>query len=108
MLLHVGGKIPVFCTEILDATDLIANEVLRELTDWKLLGEELGLKQYQICEIEEDNRLYENRRRAMWRKWFDAEERACWERIVIALVNLHQQNRAVRLAKNYGLDVSGT
>lgn len=108
-MFHIGGKTPVYrtCTEIDDASELIANEVLQELTDWKLLGEELGLKQYQLYEIHEDNRLYENRRRAMWRKWFDGEERGCWERIITALVNIRQRNRALRLAKNCGLDLPG-
>ena len=104
----IGGKNLESCTGIHDARYLIANIVLRGLTDWKLLGEELGLEPYQLQEIPEDNRSYESRRRAMWRKWFDGEEKACWERIITALVNLDEQNKAARLATSLGLDFSGT
>ena len=107
-LFGIGEKNLESCTRIHDARYLIANTVLKELTDWKLLGEELGLKQYQLQEIQEDNRYYESRRRAMWRKWFDGEEKACWERIITALVNLDEQNKAARLATSLGLDFSGT
>lgn len=103
----IGGKNLESCTRIPNARHLIVNAVLKELTDWKLLGEELGLEQYRLQEIWEDNRSYESRRRAMWRKWFDGEEKACWERILAALVNLDEQNRAARLATSLGLDFSG-
>jgi len=107
-LFGIGGKNLESCTRIPDARYLIANTVLKELTDWKLLGEELGLEQYRLQEIQEDNRSYESRRRAMWRKWFDGEEKACWERIITALVNLDEQNKAAGLATSLGLDFSGT
>ena len=107
-LFGIGGKNLESCTRIHDARHLTASTVLKELTDWKLLGEELGLEQYRLQEIQEDNRSYESRRRAMWRKWFDGEEKACWERILAALVNLDEQNKAARLATSLGLDFSGT
>jgi len=107
-LFGIGEKNLESCTRIRDAKHLIANRVLKELTDWKLLGEELGLEQYRLQEIREDNQSYESRRRAMWRKWFDGEEKACWERIITALINLDEQNRAARLAISLGLPFSGT
>ena len=42
-------------------------EELKQVTDWKVLGEELGMEAYRLEQIESDNSSNEHKKREMLR-----------------------------------------
>ena len=92
------------CNEIHDAKKLIS--ALKDVSNWKELGSQLGMSGEQLDSIESDHEDVEMRKRAMLRTWFDhmaQQGKACWQRVVNALILMKQTNLAKKVAQQGGI-----
>lgn len=87
------------CTEISDIKLLLAS--LKEVTQWKQLGTELGIPLVAVDEIDNDNLDTENKKRSLVRKWFNRHEKVCWEDVVAALKALDHIKLAKKVADKH-------
>ena len=84
------------CHEITDVRDL--THALKNISDWKTLGYELGVPEVIIESIEIDERGAENKRRALLRKWYNLQHHnPCWQFVTDALMHIGQNHLATKI-----------
>jgi hypothetical protein len=109
--MHVDlGSYPLFplsvlfavCNVIHNVKDLIS--ALKEFSNWKDLGSQLDMSGEHLDSIETEHQDVELRKRAMLRAWFDSRPgRACWHKILNALIIMKQTKLAKKIAKTNGV-----
>ena len=92
-------KLDSECHRIKD--ERVVRDSLSTVSDWKVLGQELRLPQKSIDEIDIDNQKAEHKRREIIHKWFDYQEKPCWEAVVGALKRMALNNLANQIAEKY-------
>ena len=77
------------------------------MSNWYQLGIKLGLKPYQLKQIEEKTTTdIEHRKIEMYDLWLRTTPEASWNHIVTALREMEEKTTAERIQQNYG--VTGT
>ena len=79
---------------------------LKDFQNWKELGSQLGVSGEQLDSIESEHEDVEMRKRAMLRTWFDhvaQQGKACWHRVINALIIMKQPDLAKKVAKHGGV-----
>ena len=89
------------CTEIKEVRLLC--RALKEFSQWKQLGTELGISQAKMDMIENDNVDTESRKQALLQMWFDKHDKVCWEALISALKAMDQVKLAKKVADEYGV-----
>ena len=89
------------CTEIKEVRLLC--RALKEFSQWKQLGTELGISQAKMDMIENDNGDTESRKQALLQMWFDKHDKVCWEVLISALKAMDQVKLAKKVADEYGV-----
>ena len=83
------------CHEITNVKDL--KDALSTITEWQILGEELGVPRNKLEAIEADKKGVELKLRAVLEAWYDLQpDNPCWETVTDALESMDK----VRLASN--------
>ena len=81
--------------EITNVKDL--KDALSTITEWQILGEELGVPRNKLEAIEADKKGVELKLRAVLEAWYDLQpHNPCWETVTDALESMDK----VRLASN--------
>ena len=82
---------------------------LKDFSRWRELGSKLRMPEEQLASIEADDSLKDSelKKRAMLRKWIEREHarvgRACWFRLVDALIALKEIGMARDIARANGI-----
>ncbi len=71
--------------------DLIV--ALREVSDWRSLGENLRVEPEKLKAIEQELEEMEQKKRATIRAWFEGQQVACWEEILRALQSTAKESK---------------
>ena len=90
------------CTEVKSLK--VVRDELKEISEWKIFGQDLGLDETLIDQIDKDEHTVEDKRRSVIKKWFKGSEHSCWEDIVGALMGMKDVKLATHIAKKYGVD----
>ena len=78
----------------------LTNE-LKNVNIWKTLGQELGLKQATLEQVDLDHRNIPDRRNDMIDRWFKFKPDAAWEDVVLALRNMDDNRTAKTIEEKY-------
>lgn len=92
----------VKCGEIREVGQLFAE--LQEITNWRILAEDLGVSVATIDSIEEDYRRLEIKKRESLRAWFKESQQPRWGHVIRVLVKMKQIRTAKGIAKKYGCE----
>ena len=84
------------CTVIANATQ-VHRAIENDISDWKMLGEELGINPTELDRIGRDQHGEQSRLRETIRVWQDRvpEDEFCWEKLIDALKSM----KMIRVAK---------
>ena len=85
-------------------TDGVTKELLddlKELKDWYLFGEVVGVPQAQLMAIQIDGRTTKERKRLMLRRWIRLE-RPSWSKIISSLFKCGLTHLGWQLAEKHG------
>ena len=99
LALHALG-----CTVIDDYMKVI-QDIEKDLSDWKLLGEELGIKPTVLDRINRDQHGERSKLRETVREWQRRvpEDEFCWEKLIDALKAMDEIRLAKNISKQYGI-----
>ncbi len=92
------------CSRISNVRDLII--ALREVSDWRTLGENLGTEPVKLDAIDEELEETEHKKRAVLRAWFEGQSVvACWEEVIRALQASEKDSKVAKeLADKFQAD----
>ena len=74
---------------------------LKTVTDWHLLGINLGLQTYELLQIERDHQGNERQKREMLDLWLRRTPDAGWKDVVSALKEMKENRVAESIRRNY-------
>ena len=80
----------------------LADVLLQEIWNWKLLGLTLGIPDSNLKTIEHDYHHLEDRKLETMRKWLQIDENHSWKKLVTALVRINERHLAWTIAEKYG------
>ena len=85
------------CT-VIDSVTKVHRAIENDISDWKMLGEELGINPTELDRIGRDQHGEQSRLRETIRVWQDRvpEDEFCWEKLIDALKSM----KMIRLAKS--------
>jgi len=75
---------------------------LQEVTEWRPLGQHLGLKTSDLDAIFEDNQMTDDCRREMLMLWMERDIECSWKKVTDALVRMEAVSLAAQIARKYG------
>ena len=92
------------CTVIDDAKKVF-RAIENEISDWKLLGEELGIKPTLLDRINREQQGEQSRLRETVREWQRGvpKNEFCWEKLIDALKVMNQIRLAESISKQYSI-----
>ena len=91
------------CVPVNEQSEVI-NAIEPYISDWRILGEELGLRPARLEAIDIDNRDTRHKLRATIRAWYNENPESCWEHVIQALVNMNEKKLAKKIADDRGVD----
>ena len=93
------------CGAIDDVRQLFTE--LEEVLDWRILGEELGVRLFRLNEIGVENRRVQYMRREMLQEWYDSTRNPQWRHVIQVLLKPSmgvKRRLAQRIAEQHGCD----
>ena len=75
---------------------------LKQVIEWKHLGQLLGLSESDLEAIYEENETTEDCRREMLLLWMERDPDCSWKKIVDALIEMKAEALAAQIASRYG------
>lgn len=79
------------------------SRALKDFSQWKELGTELGISPAKMNIIENDNSDTRNKKLALIEIWFNKDDNVCWEVLVSALKVMDEVKLAKKVADEYGV-----
>ena len=99
LALHALG-----CT-VIDDVKKVFRAIENNISDWKLLGEELGINPPLLERINREQHGEQSKLRETIREWQKrvSEDEFCWEKLIDALKVMNEIRLAKSIAKQYGI-----
>ena len=76
-------------------------EELKELTDWLMFGNVIGISQAQLATIQQDGRNEGERKRLMFQTWMKLEK-PTWIKVISSLFKCGMTTLGLQLANKFG------
>ena len=111
MLLLLSGDVELNPGPMIDDQPDISLLIqwLEPLVDWKSFSLCLvGMKEYDILKIEQENVKIEDKKLALYSKWLSVNPKATWRDVIDALTRLHQNKLAQDIKDHIYSDAAST